>query len=105
MIAQLVISPDGSGHDGYVRDVGRVGHGGHGGIDALLDKLGAHMSVEDRTWSSVIAEDAKGAALGFASAKSRLKSSDSTSRIALRHRAYSPTVFAGPVIISPSKSL
>jgi hypothetical protein len=54
--------------------------GGHGGIDALLDKLGAHMSVEDRTWSSVIAEDANGAVVGFASAKSRLKSSDSTSR-------------------------
>ena len=73
MIAQLVISPDGSGHDGYMRDVGRVDHGGHGGIDALLDKLGAHMSVEDRTWSSVIAEDANGAVVGFASAKSRLK--------------------------------
>jgi len=54
VIAQLIISPDGSGHDGHMRDVGR----------------GAHMSVEDRTWSSVIAEDSNGAVVGFASAKS-----------------------------------
>jgi hypothetical protein len=77
VIARLVISPDGSGHDGYMRDVGRVGNGG---IDALLDKLGAHMSVKTAPGSSAIAEDANGAVVGFASAKSRLKPSDSTSR-------------------------
>ena len=55
MIPRLVISSDGSGHDGYVRDARRVG--GHGGIEALIDKLGAHMSAEDR----VIPEEDKGA--------------------------------------------
>ena len=38
-----------AGHHRHVRDVWRVGHRRHGGVDAAIDKLGAHMGVEDRT--------------------------------------------------------